>query len=148
MPNSYFNLFAIYQLINLNIIKILIVKSKALFLKIGSKSVGTILRKFKCHTLNQATVEVECSDGPGLKFSTRVGSIFCASDRVSHSWFGFELEKFPLKMSNFSIFSLRVKKISSGWVYKYPGQRRVSLLFTAGQKYSWVGSGPISNWIK
>jgi len=34
----------------------------------------------------------------------RVGSIFCGSGRVSHSWFGFEFEKFPLTMSNFSIF--------------------------------------------
>jgi len=45
--------------------------------------------------------------------------------RVSPLWFGFE--KFPLKMSNFSIFSLLVIKISSDWVKKYPGQRRVSL---------------------
>jgi len=37
------------------------------------------------------------------------------------------------------------KKKSSGWVKKYPGQSRVSLLFTAGQKYVWVGSGPLSN---
>jgi len=28
-----------------------------------------------------------------------------------------------------------------GWVKKYPGKRRVSLLFTAGQKHAWVGSG-------
>jgi len=32
------------------------------------------------------------------------------SGRVSQSWFGFEFGKFPLKASNFSIFSLRVKK--------------------------------------
>jgi len=37
--------------------------------------------------------------GPGQKFLTQVGS-----DRVSHLWFGFEFVKFPLKMSNFSIF--------------------------------------------
>jgi len=35
--------------------------------------------------------------------------------------------------------------MSSGWVKKYPGQRQVSPLFTAGQKYIWVGSGPISS---
>jgi len=28
-----------------------------------------------------------------------------------------------------------------GWVKKYLGQRQVSLLFTAGQKYAWVRSG-------
>jgi len=62
------------------------------------------------------------------------GSIFCGWDRVSHLWSGFEFVKFPLKMSKFSIFSLRVKKISSGRLKEYLGQRRVSLLFTAGQK--------------
>jgi len=35
-------------------------------------------------------------------------------------------------------------KIASGQVKKYLGQRRVNLLFTAGQKYAQVGSGPIS----
>jgi len=53
---------------------------------------------------------------------------------LSHLWLGFEFEKFPLKMLNFSIFSLRVKKISSGRIKKYPGQRWLSLLLTAGQK--------------
>jgi len=33
-----------------------------------------------------------------------------------------------------------ISKISSGGVKKCPGQRRVSLLFTAGLKYAWVGS--------
>jgi len=47
--------------------------------------------------------------GPGQKFLTRVGSgqFFVArvgSGRVSHLWFGLEFRKFPLKMSNFSIF--------------------------------------------
>jgi len=56
---------------------------------------------------------------------------------ISHLWFGFG--KFPLKTSNFLIFSLRVKKISSGSVKKYLRQRQVSLLFTAGQKYVRVG---------
>jgi len=38
-----------------------------------------------------------------------------------------------------------VKKKSSGYVKKYPGQNWVGLLFTAGQKYVWVMQGPISN---
>jgi len=42
-------------------------------------------------------------------------------------------------------FCLRVKKISSRWVKKYPDQRRVSLLFTAGQKHAWVGLRPNSS---
>jgi len=47
--------------------------------------------------------------GPGQKILTRVGSgqFFVArvgSGRVSHLWFGLEFGKFPLKMSNFSIF--------------------------------------------
>jgi len=66
--------------------------------------------------------------GLGQKFLTRVGSIFVARvglGRVNHLCFGFELGKFPLKMSNFSIF------FPSGQVEKYPGQRRVGLLITA-----------------
>jgi len=57
---------------------------------------------------------------------------------VSHLWFGSGFGKFPLKIPNFLIFTLRVKKISLGRVKKYLGQRRVGLLFTAGQKYAWV----------
>jgi len=72
--------------------------------------------------------------GLGQKFLTRVGS-----SQVSHLWFG--IGKFPLKTSNFTIFSLQVKKISSSWVKKYPGQRWVCLLFTAGQKYAWLDQG-------
>jgi len=48
--------------------------------------------------------------------------------------------KFPLKIP---IFSLNSKKISSGHVKKKPGWSRVGSLFTAGQKYAQVGSGPI-----
>jgi len=79
------------------------------------------------------------SDGSGQKFLTRVGSgqFFVPrvrSGRVRHLWFGFEFWKFPLKNVKFSIFFLRVKKIASGRVRKYPGRSRVGLLFTAGQK--------------
>jgi len=70
--------------------------------------------------------------------------------KVSMNEFG----KFLLKMSNFSIFFPSGKKIMLGQVKKYPGQRRVGLLFTAGQKYAQVrsGQGPslvcdnLSNW--
>jgi len=61
--------------------------------------------------------------GPGQKFLTRVGSGW-----VSHLWFGFEFGKF------FNFFPFGSKKISLGQVRKYPGQSRVGLLFTAGQK--------------
>jgi len=46
------------------------------------------------------------------------------------------------KFCNF--FPSGQKKISSGRSKKYPDQSRVGFLFTAGQKYAWVGSGPIS----
>jgi len=39
--------------------------------------------------------------------------------------------------------NLRYKSKFFNWDKKYPGQRRVSLLFTAGQKCARVGSGPI-----
>jgi len=52
--------------------------------------------------------------------------------------------KISPKNLNFFIFSLRIKKISLSQVKKYPGLRRVSLLFTAGQKYARVRLGPIS----
>jgi len=79
--------------------------------------------------------------GPGQKLLTwvRSGQFFCGSSGVGsgwviHLWFEFKFGKLPLKMSNFSIFALQVKKISSGRVKKYPGCRRVGLLFTASQK--------------
>jgi len=50
---------------------------------------------------------------------------------VSYLWFRFVIGKFPLKMSNFSVFSKKTN--SSGRVKKYLGQRWVGLLFTAGQ---------------
>jgi len=42
---------------------------------------------------------------------TRVNFLWLVSGCVSHLWFGLEFGKFPLKMSNFSIFSIRVKKL-------------------------------------
>jgi len=66
--------------------------------------------------------------------SGRINFLWLGLDRVSHLWFAFEFGKFPPKNVNFSIFTLWVKKISSGRVRKYPGWRRVGLLFTTGQK--------------
>jgi len=66
----------------------------------------------------------------------RVRSIFCGLGRVTLLWFEFWFGKFPLKMSNFSILFL------SSLVKKYLGQRRVGLLFTAGQKYK-LGMGRV-----
>jgi len=54
-----------------------------------------------------------------------------------------DLENLTLKITHFST----LKKITSDRVIKYPGQRRVSLLFTADQKYAQVGSGPISTFM-
>jgi len=57
------------------------------------------------------------------------------------------LENFPLKIPNFSILFPQGKKISPSRVKKYLGQRWVSLLLTARQKYvgfCWDGSEPIS----
>jgi len=87
------------------------------------------------------------SDGSISKFLTQaeLGQFFVVrvgSGQPSLVWFGFG--KFPLKILNFSIFALRVKKISSARVKKYLCQRQVGLLFTVGQKYARVGSGPIS----
>jgi len=66
------------------------------------------------------------SDGSGSKFLTRVGSAIYG--------LGLNLENFPKNVNFFNFFCFGSKKISSGRVGKYPGQRRVGLLFTAGQK--------------
>jgi len=67
------------------------------------------------------------SDGSGSK-------IFDPG-QVSNPLFEFEFGKYPKKTSNFSnFFPSDQKKISSGWVKKYPGQKQVNLLFIAGQK--------------
>jgi len=64
--------------------------------------------------------------GPGQKFLTLVGSAIFG--------LGLDLENFPLKIPNFSIFSLRIKK--------YLGQvGQVCLLITAGQKYDRASLG-------
>jgi len=59
---------------------------------------------------------------------------------VSHLWFGFGFGKFPLKISNFSIFPLLIKKYTLGWVKKYPGQRQVDLLLRV-KSMLWLGQG-------
>jgi len=65
---------------------------------------------------------------PGQKFLTRVGSgqPFMVWVRI---W---KISPKNVKFFNFLPFGS--KKIASGRVRKYPGQSRVSLLFTAGQK--------------
>jgi len=55
--------------------------------------------------------------------------------RVNDIWFGFE--KFPLKIPNFTIFPLWIKNNHTG-SEKYPGQRKVGILFSVGQKYARV----------
>jgi len=64
--------------------------------------------------------------GPGQKFLTRVGSgqlfvVRVRSGWVSHLWFGFEFQKFPLKTSNFSIFFPSDQKICFGSGRKVSG---------------------------
>jgi len=82
--------------------------------------------------------------GPDQNFWPWLSQFFVAqvgSGWVSQLRFGFG--KIPLKIPIFLIFSLLVKKISLGGVKKYSGQRRVGLLFTAGQKYMLeLGQGP------
>jgi len=89
--------------------------------------------------------------GAGQKYLTWVGSgqFFVARvklGRVSHLWFGFEFQKFTLKMSNFSIFFPLGKKNCLGLGQKVPGLKPGQSLIYCGSKVSlgWVGSGPIS----
>jgi len=74
--------------------------------------------------------------GPGQKFLTRFGSIFCGSGRVSHLRFGFEFQKFALKMSNFSIFSPSGQKNLFGSGRKVPGSEAGQPLIYCGSKVS------------
>jgi len=53
------------------------------------------------------------------------------------SIFDLGLKIFPLKFQIFKFFPLGSQKFSSGWVTKNSGQRQVSFLFSAGQKYAW-----------
>jgi len=78
--------------------------------------------------------------GPGQKILTWVG---LGQPSMAWGW-GWKISPKNIKFLNF--FPSRIKKISSGWVKKYPGQRRIGLLFTVDQKYARVGSGPISRW--
>jgi len=78
--------------------------------------------------------------GPGKKFLIQVRSIFCSSGWIRSAIYGLGLENSPFKCQIFQFFSFRIKKISSDWVKKYPGQRWVGLLFSAGVK-SKLGSG-------
>jgi len=64
----------------------------------------------------------------GQKFLTRVGSgqpfmVWVRIQKIS-----------PKNVKFFNFFPFGSKKIASGRVGKYPGQSRVGLLFTAGQK--------------
>jgi len=90
------------------------------------------------------------SDGPGSKIFDQ--------GRVNFLWLGLGqpfmvwvwIWKIPPKnVKFFNFFPIGSKKISSGQVWKYPGWRQVSLLFTAGQNYSRVrsGQGPSLLWI-
>jgi len=73
--------------------------------------------------------DVSPSDGFGSKFFD--------PGRVSHLWFGFEIGKFLLKMSNFSIFS--------PWVGSKSTQVKGGLASFFLQVKSKLGSGPISS---
>jgi len=66
--------------------------------------------------------------GPGQKFLTRVGSgqQFMVLVRI---W-----KISPKNVKFFNFFPFKSKIIALGRVRKYPGQSRVGLLFTAGQK--------------
>jgi len=66
--------------------------------------------------------------GPGHKFLTQVrlgqsSMVWVCIWKIS-----------PKNIKFFNFFPFGSKKISSGWVKQYPGQRRVGLLSTAGQK--------------
>jgi len=92
------------------------------------------------------------SAGSGSKYFDpgSIGSIFCCSGQVSHLWFGFEFGKFPLKMSNFQFFSLRVKKNLFGLGQKVPGSKMGWPLIYCGSKVcsAGVGSGQVPSLIR
>jgi len=77
-----------------------------------------------------------------------VGSIFCCSDQVRLAIFGLVLglENFPLKIPNFPIFSLGVKKLP--WVGSKSIRAKdglASYLLRAKVCSGRVGLGPISS---
>jgi len=81
------------------------------------------------------SIQIKLAMGPDQKYLSRVGSgQFFVARVVSGQPFGFGFGKFPLKMSNFSIFPLGLKIISSGSGLKVPGSKAGWPLFTAGQK--------------
>jgi len=73
------------------------------------------------------------SDGTGYKFFDpgQVNFLLLRSGRISHLWFGSGFGKFPLKIPIFSFSPLDQKNL-------------FGFLFTVGQKYALVVSGPIS----
>jgi len=90
------------------------------------------------------------SEGQGIKVSgfytgDGSGSIFCCLSWVGCSGSSLVMVwAWKISPKNPNFFPLGTKKIASGWVKKYPDQSRVGPLFTAGQKYARVGSGPIT----
>jgi len=77
--------------------------------------------------------------GPGQKYLTWVGLGHPSLVWVWHLKISLKNPKF------FNFLPFGSKKISLGQAKKYLCQSRVSLLFTAGQKYARVRSGPIFN---
>jgi len=71
---------------------------------------------------------LHCSDGSRLKFFD--------PGRVRHLWFGLEFGKFPLNMSNFSIFFPLGQKNCFGSGRKVPGSKPGRLLIYCGSKVS------------
>jgi len=100
---------------------------------------------YSCKITNEGKKYVKSSDGSGSKFLARVGSIFSGSGWVrsvqpSMVWVWiWKISPKNVKLFNFfpsgQKKSPRVRSKST----------RVGLLFTAGQKYGRVGSGPISS---
>jgi len=89
------------------------------------------------------------SDGSGPKIFDlgRVNFLWLESVGISQLWLRFELGKFPLKTSNFSSFSLRVKKNLFGLGWKVPRSKAgLPLIYYGSKVHSGrVRSGPISN---
>jgi len=78
----------------------------------------------------------EASDGHGIKFFDLGQLIFLCLGK-----FGVWVWEISQNFQIFQLFSIQAKKILSGWIKKYPGQRQVSPFFTVVQKYARVRSG-------